>query len=82
MQQVAALVCAQVERDAFLVAAHALPDQPDVAAPRSPGAQRVTGAGLLHLDDLGAELAECGRHQRPCRQGGGVDHPQAGERPG
>ena len=80
VQQIATLVCAQVGGDAFLVAAHALPDQPDVVAPRSPGAQRITRAGLLDLDDVGAELAERGRHQRPRRQRRGVDHPQAGER--
>ena len=46
----------------------------------TPGAQRIAAAGLLHLDHLGAELAERGRHQGAGRERRGVDDPEPGQR--
>ena len=78
-QQLAPGLEPQVEGDALLVAGHALPHQPDPVALRSPLPQRVAAVGLLDLDHLGPLLAHPGGDQRPGREGGGVDHPQAGQ---
>ena len=80
VEQLLSLVLAEVEGDAALVAADALPHQADAVLGRPPGPQGVAGAGLLDLDDLGPELAEHGGHHRAGHQGGGVDHPEPGQR--
>ena len=72
---------AQVEGDRLLVA---LLREPGIAvaalARRAELAQRVAEAGLLDLDDLGAELAEDGGGERPGDEGREVDDSDAVER--
>src|ERR1700683_73792 len=65
----------QVEGDAALVSADALPDQPDIIPRVAPRAERVTGAGLLDLDNIGPHLAQGGGDQRPGHQRRRVDYP-------
>ena len=60
-----ALVLAQVERDATLVATHALPHQPDAILAEAPGTHWIAAVRLFDLDDLGAMLAQSGRDHRP-----------------
>ncbi len=76
VEQLLSLGLAEVEGDAALVAAHALPHQADAVAPVTPGAHRVARHRRLHLDDLGPELAQGGADHRPGGQGGRLDHPQ------
>ena len=80
VEQVLALVLAQVQGHAALVAADALPDQADAVSAIAPGAHRVAGTGLFHLDDLGSELTEGGADHRPRGQGGELDDPDPTER--
>ena len=72
---------AQVEGDGLLVA---LLREPGVTvAPRTRGAElaeRIAEPRLLHLDDLGAELAEDGRGEGPGDEGRKVDDTDALER--
>ena len=77
VEQLLALGLAQVERDAALVAADALPHEADAVAAVAPRAHRVAGAGLLDLDDLGAELAERGAHHRARRRASPPRRPAA-----
>jgi hypothetical protein len=69
---------AQVEHDALLVPAQHLPQQGDAVLRVTETAQRITG-GLFDLDDLGAEVAEEPRGERPREQRGDVDHGEAGQ---
>ena len=80
VEQLLAVLIAQVEGDALLVAAHALPEQTDAVLHVTPGAQRVTGTRLLHLDHLGAELPEGGGHHGTGGQGRRVDDADAAQR--
>ena len=80
VEQLLAVGLAEVECDAALVAADALPHQADAVLLVTPGPQRVTGTGLFDFDDLGAELAEHGGHHRPGHQGCGVDDPESVQR--
>ena len=82
VEQLLALGLAQVERDAALVAADALPHEADAVAAVAPRAHRVAGAGRLDLDDLGAELAERGAHHRARGEGRRFDDPQPVQRTG
>ena len=43
--------------------------------------RRVGSSRVLDLDDVGTEIAEECRRQRPGEQGRGVDHPHSGQRP-
>jgi hypothetical protein len=43
------------------------------------GARWVGPSRMLDLDDLGTEVAEDGRRQRPCEQGRGIDDPDPGQ---
>lgn len=78
MKQTPTWLLSQIQRHAELVTADALPYQPYVCASITPPRpQRVADPpGLFHLDDFGAELAECCCHQGTCRQRGCVDDPQ------
>ena len=81
LQQRRALGPAQVEGDRLLVA---LFREPGIAVAALAGgaelAQRVALAGLLDLDDLGAELAEDGGGEGPGDEGREVDDADAVER--
>ena len=81
VEQLLAVGAPEVERDTALVAAHALPEEADAVLELAPGAQGVADARLLHLDDVGAELAQRRGHHRARGQRGGVDHPEALEGP-
>src|SRR5204862_8071945 len=65
VEQLLAVRLAEVERDAALVATHALPHETDVVAPLTPCPHRVAGTRLLHLDDLCSELPARGPLHRP-----------------
>ena len=77
---VLALGLAEVEGDAALVPAHALPHEADAVLAVAPGAQGIADAGLFDLDDLGAELAQGGGHHRAGDQRRRVDDPQPVQR--
>ena len=79
-QQLAAARRAQAQRDALLVAGVELPVDADPV--RLPGAQRVALAGILDLDDLGAEIGELRRDRVAGDEPRHVDDPDAVERAG
>ena len=63
-----------------LVAAEARPPQGDAVLRRAVGARGIGLAGVLDLDDVGAEVAEDRGGERAGEQGGDVDDPHPGER--
>ena len=75
VEELLTLGAAEIQGDAALVAAHALPHQPDLVLAVAPGAQGIAGPGLFHLDDVGAELAHGRGHQRAGGQCRRVHHP-------
>ena len=75
VEQLLPVGLAQVERDAPLVAADALPHQPDAVLALAPRAHRVADARLLDLDHLGTELAERRADHRPGGQRRRLDRP-------
>ena len=76
VEQILPFGMAEVEGHALLVAADALPEQPDPILHGSPGAHRVAGPRLLDLDHLGPELPQRRRHHRPGGERRRVDDPQ------
>jgi len=73
-QEVLPLGHAEVERHAPLVARRGAPHEPDAVLLGSEPAHAVTAAGLLHLDDVGAELRQERRHPGPRGKRGDVEH--------
>ena len=80
MEEILALRLTQVEGDAALVAADALPCEADAVAAVAPRAHRVTRTRGLDLDDLSAELGEDGTGKRARRKRGRLDDPDPSER--
>ena len=79
VEEVLALGLTEVEGDTSLVPADTLPHQADAVLAVPPSAERVAGARLLDLDDLGTELTQRGGDHRSGHQRGRVDHPQPGQ---
>ena len=72
-----------VERDRTLVAVDAEKIRGLARGKRrSPGAGVVAGAGRLHLDDLGAHVAEHHGAERPGQDAREIEHARAGHRAG
>ena len=78
-QRLGAVRLLQVQHDRALVARRHLPPEPDAVLAMPHAAQRVA-ARVLHLDDVGPEVAQNGCRQRPCENRRAVDHLQAGDR--
>ena len=78
-EEVLALGRAQVAGDALAAASLDGPEQRVPVDEGPDAAHEVTGAGLLHLDDLGTPFAEQPRAERRADPGADVDHPQAVE---
>jgi hypothetical protein len=80
----ATIVGLQVEHDAALVAVDAHEVRAEavgrVAPPRRPPAPRLVARRRLDLDDVGAEIGEEHRGERPGQDSAGVDDPDALER--
>ena len=81
-EQVAAGGLAEIQRDASLVAIGDLPPQRLAVLVRRQRAQRIARARHLHLDDLGAIVAQQTGSERPGDHGGDVDDFQPTKRAG
>jgi hypothetical protein len=79
--QVAALLAAQVDGDALLVAPEAVPPQGHAVLHHPPGADRVARIRRFDLDHFGAEVTEHAGGEGACQQLAEFQDPETVERP-
>ena len=75
------LVLPQIDGDALLVAAEAVPPERDAVLHAAPGAHGIARAGRLDLDDLGPEVAEDRAREGTGHELAQLEHADPVERP-